>query len=183
MYKALALVATITVSLSMVYTTAEAAENGPVITTVNSNSYKVFYSTIDYFSIVTNYVDQNSSPPDATNKAPTRTTAYTPFVAGTYEIPGLGSFKGMMQPWWNPSDNTAAKNAALAWYNQSGWPINDGVQFPNAAGLATPRFAYATGDGGARVYWASYDNTGSLVTGNNLVTDTGVSYALAGISQ
>lgn len=159
-------------------TTALALTNGPV----TWNGYSVFYSTIDFSSIESNYLAQNGSVPDATNKAPTTTSANPPFVAGNYNIPGLGSNPGMMLPWWNPNSSASAQAAAFAWYNHSG-SLNDGTKYPNSGGSETPRFIYGYTDAFDSVRWVSYSSDGTLIVNDTNIEDTGISFALAGVSN
>lgn len=162
--------------------TAFALTNGPVNWTVGLNTYQIFYSTIAYASIEQNYIDQNGAAPSAINKAPTTTSATPNFAAGTFTIPGLGAYPGMMQPWWNPDDSSSAQSAALAWFNKTGWPINDGLQYPNA-GPSTPRFVYGYNDGLDKVKWVSYTSSGGFDSGETSINDSSVSYALSGVSN
>lgn len=150
-------------------TPAAALTNGPVSTTVGSNTYSVFYSTIMFQDILGNI----GGIPDAS-------ASYSTSLP--YTIDGLGSNPYFKLPWWNPSDSTAATQAADQWYQASGWPRNDGVQFPNESSAVSPYFVYGTGDGGARAFYVAIRSDGIPIY-SEVLADALVSFALAAASN
>ena len=150
-------------------TPAAALTNGPVSTTIGSNTYSVFYSTIMFQDILANI----GGIPNASASYSTSSPVF---------IDGLGSNPYFKLPWWNPSDSSAALTAAQQWYQASGWPRTDGFQCPNDSSAVTPYFVYGTGDGGARAFYVALDSDGYSIS-SNVLADAFVSFALAGASN
>ncbi len=150
-------------------TPAAALTNGPVSTTIGSNTYSVFYSTIMFQDILPNI-----------GGIPNASASYS--TSSPIFIDGLGSNPYFKLPWWNPSSSNAAEIAAYQWYQASGWPRTDGVQYPNDSGAVTPYFVYGTGDGGARAFYVAVQDNGNPIF-SDVLADAFVSFALAAASN
>ena len=152
---------------------AAAVTNGPVSTTLSSTNYSVYYTTsmqaYDIFTI--------TGTPNASASYP---------IGGS--IDGLGTNPFFKLPWWNPTNSSTALQAAYQWYNASGWPINDGVRFPNGTNNVTPFFAFGSQNAGfltdyiALQYDPAAPNTPTIINGSVSSFDS-YSFALAGVSN
>lgn len=165
---------------STVPTLAAGPIYGPVNTLVNSTYYNVYYTNVPYYQVIENY----GTVPDPTIKADT---------AAPNTLTGIAAASPLfLQPWWDPSSTnnptSAAALAAQTWYNSSG-PWGQGVKFPNTIPLtppnvSTPYFVYATNDAATVAYYATVDSpSGTLRFDQVSVDQTGVSFALAGVSN
>jgi hypothetical protein len=154
--------------------------NGPVAITVGGSNYDVYYTTVLYTDVVAQYTQ--TIGPSVTASTTTPTT-----LIGIADAVSIFS-----QPWWDSSDVTgaSAQAAAIAWYNASGFPVNQGVQLPNGGqtpsnGSQTPYFAFNTGNNADEILYAyAYFDAGtsqvvSSTATADILADT-YSYALAG---